>query len=391
MTRPQSLNKQPLAKSENGRHAEHPPGRRDPIGSQVELSEPDPPENDAETWVLLSQAAIVIIAVVVTIAALYLARSIMMPVLAALVIGITLRPLQKYAEGYWVPPLITAALLVAAFLGVLYAAVMLTIGPIQEWAAHTPELGDNIKAKLRWFDGPLNALRDLQQAVGMEPAEGGQKLSVEANIATILQHGIAILTPAITEFLVFLGTLLFFLIGTERMRRQLVTFFGTRAARLRVLRIWNDIEHDLMNYLVTVTAINVGLGAATAVMLYAIGFPAPLTFGVLTLILNYIPYVGPAIIVATLFSVGVVALPSLGAALLAPLLFVAMATIEGHFITPSIVGRRLTLSPFLVFLALVFWTWLWGAFGTFLATPLLIVGLVLLGHLFPKDEVALPD
>jgi len=157
-----------------------------------------------------------------------------------------------------------------------------------------------------------------------------------------------------------------------------------------MLRIWNDIEENLIGYVGVVTLINIGLGTVTAAMLYLIGFPNPLTFGLLTAVLNYIPYLGPAIVAAVLFGVGVVAMPSLPQAALAPALFVAIATAEGHFITPSIVGRRLTLSPFLVFLALAFWTWLWGPVGAFLAVPLVIVCYVVFGHLWPEDESSLP-
>jgi predicted PurR-regulated permease PerM len=82
--------------------------------------------------------------------------------------------------------------------------------------------------------------------------------------------------------------------------------------------------------------------------------------------------------------------PTLAQALIAPLLFLALATLEGHFITPSIIGHRLTLNPLTVFLSLVFWTWLWGPVGAFLAVPLLIVGLVVAEHLFPEEEPELP-
>jgi len=136
--------------------------------------------------------------------------------------------------------------------------------------------------------------------------------------------------------------------------------------------------------------INVALGATTTLMLYLVGFPNPVTFGLLTALLNYVPYIGPAIVAIMLFCVGLVAMPSLGHAALAPALFVAITTVEGHFITPSLVGRRLTLSPFLVFLALAFWTWLWGPIGAFLAVPLVIVSFVVLGHLLPRDETTLP-
>ena len=54
-------------------------------------------------------------------------------------------------------------------------------------------------------------------------------------------------------------------------------------------------------------------------------------------------------------------------------------------------GRRLTLNPLTVFLALVFWTWLWGPMGAFLAVPILIISLVVITHLFPKEELSLPD
>jgi predicted PurR-regulated permease PerM len=90
---------------------------------------------------------------------------------------------------------------------------------------------------------------------------------------------------------------------------------------------------------------------------------------VLAFVFNYVPYIGPAVMVFLLFCVGLVIFPSLGYALIAPIFFAALTTIEGHFVTPNIVGRNLSLSPLIVFLALAFWTWLWGPIGAFLATP----------------------
>jgi predicted PurR-regulated permease PerM len=80
-----------------------------------------------------------------------------------------------------------------------------------------------------------------------------------------------------------------------------------------------------------------------------------------------------------------------GTARTAPIGFIALTTTEGHFVTPTIVGRRLTLNPLLVFLALAFWTWMWGPIGAFLSVPLSIVALVVVNHLFPADEVRMPD
>ncbi len=95
--------------------------------------------------------------------------------------------------------------------------------------------------------------------------------------------------------------------------------------------------------------------------------------------------------VVVLFGVGLVTFPSLAQTLIAPFGLVALTTLEGHLITPTIIGHRLTLNPLLVFLGLAFWTWMWGPMGALLATPLSIIGLVVVNHLFPGDEVHLPE
>jgi predicted PurR-regulated permease PerM len=243
--------------------------------------------------------------------------------------------------------------------------------------------------KLRVLDYPLAVLHDIKAAI-MPTAATGPTVAVESSPAELVGTVVGAVTPAVGQFVVFFGTLIFFLISNLELRHRLIVAFGTRAARLRVMRIWNDIEDNLVGYVGLVTMINIVLGVVTAVVLYLIGFPNPLTFGLLTIGLNFIPYIGPAIVAAVLFGVGLVAMPTLYQAALAPALFVAIATLEGHFITPSLVGRRLTLSPFLVFLALVFWTWLWGPIGAFLAVPLLIVSFVVLAHLFPREVMNLP-
>jgi predicted PurR-regulated permease PerM len=95
--------------------------------------------------------------------------------------------------------------------------------------------------------------------------------------------------------------------------------------------------------------------------------------------------------VVILFGVGLVTFASLGHAFIAPVALIALTTTEGHFITPTIIGRRLTLNPLLIFMALAFWTWLWGPIGALLAVPLSIIALVIVNHLFPPEDVKLPD
>jgi len=133
------------------------------------------------------------------------------------------------------------------------------------------------------------------------------------------------------------------------------------------------------------------LGFIVGCATWIIGLPNPAMWGVLAFAFNFLPYVGPLIITIALFVAGLVVFPALGAALIAPAFFVGLATLEGHFITPNIVGRRLALSPVLVFVGLVFWTWLWGPMGALLATPLVIVGTVIVNDFLPRNEIELPE
>ena len=113
----------------------------------------------------------------------------------------------------------------------------------------------------------------------------------------------------------------------------------------------------------------------------AVGLPNPLLWGVLAGTLSFIPYLGPAVIVAALFVIALFEPKDLTDALVAPILWIVVTTLEGQIITPMIIGHRLTLNPFLVFLSVAFWAWMWGALGALQFNPLLISGVVANKHL----------
>lgn len=175
------------------------------------------------------------------------------------------------------------------------------------------------------------------------------------------------------------------------MRQYIVNVFASRDGRLRALKIYNDTERSLNGYLLTVTIINAGVGLVCTLVTWALGFPAPLLWGALAFVLNYIPYVGPGIMHATLFVIGLLTFDTLLPALIAPALFIAFTFIEGHFLVPTIIGRQLLLHPLAVFLSLAFWAWLWGPIGALLATPILIMAMVAADHLYPRSKNVLPE
>jgi predicted PurR-regulated permease PerM len=354
-----------------------------------------PPEDEEERvglaalpWEITARVAIVGIFLLLSCAALELGRAILLPVVSGIVIGLMLGPLSGLASRYRIPQWLSATLLVAAFVGLLSLAITLLSAPVVEWIGKAPDVGHAISEKLRVFDRPIAALRDVRNA--LLPKGGSEGFQIDLG-PSLVAPALTVATPAVGELVVFFGTLFFFLLGRNELRRYLVQVFQDRDARLRSLRILNDLERELTSYLSVVSLINIVVGCGTALIAYFAGLPNILVWAVLAFILNYIPYLGPLVMNLVLFGVGVFTFPHVSEALVAPACFLALTTLEGHFITPSIMGRRLTINPLNVFLALAFWTWLWGPIGAFLAMPLLITALVTLKHCFPKPEVNLPS
>jgi predicted PurR-regulated permease PerM len=219
---------------------------------------------------------------------------------------------------------------------------------------------------------------------------GAPVLKVEQS-ATVFTTILSILTPAVSQFVLFIGALVFYLVYQQRLRSTALHFVSDREARLATLRTLSDIDEHMTTYFGTFTIINIGLGLITVALTWVVGLPNPLLWGVLAAVLNYIPYIGPAIVTTTLGVVGLLTYPSLGEALIAPLIFLVIVTVEGQFLTPALMGRRLELNPFAVFLAIAFCTWMWGAFGAFLAVPLLMALTVAFGHAFCEERPELPE
>ncbi len=350
------------------------------------VSDPQPVTEVARLWRTAAQTATIGMFVILFIIALSLARSVLLPIVSAFVVTMMLGPLSARAERYRMPSVVSAIALWLLVIGVCYGAIALLSAPAVNWIGKAPDIGRSIQEKLHVLDQPLAALQDLRDKLLPSDSKGG----LGVDIMTFIQPAVSIVTPAIGQTFIFFGTLFFMLLGRARIRRVLVAFFDERDARLRMLKIMNDIEHNLTGYLSIVALINVGVGICGGIAAWAAGLPDPAAWAVLGFILNFIPYIGALIMEVAMFMVGLVTFPTVTHALLAPLLFLACATLEGHFITPGVMGRRLTLNPLTVFLSLVFWTWLWGPVGAFLAVPLLIMALVVVDHLFPEDEPELP-
>jgi predicted PurR-regulated permease PerM len=345
-----------------------------------------------DAWTRASQVATIGLFVIALLWCAYAAQPVIVPVLLAWAIATIVLPLVSWLSQRGVPRIVAVLGVTILLVAVFVCLLVLLSTPVAYWLGRATEVGALVKQKLQTMSQPLALLEELQKSLNAIGAGGGQPaLRVEQQSATVVTTIFSILTPAVSQFILFIGALVFYLVYQKKLRSSAVNFLKAREARLTVLRTLSDIDDNMTTYFGTFTVVNICLGLVTVCLTWLVGLPNPLLWGVLAAVLNYIPYIGPAIVAGTLGVVGLLTFSTLSEALIAPLAYLAITTVEGHFLTPALMGRRLEVNAFAVFLAIAFCTWLWGPVGAFLAVPLLMALTVAFGHAFSEERPELPE
>jgi predicted PurR-regulated permease PerM len=345
----------------------------------------------ADTLLRLSQVAVIGLFVIAVLWAAFVAQPVVVPVVLAWTIATIVLPVVAWMQDHKVPRWLAVVLVAVTLIAVIVTLLAVLSTPVTYWLGRASELGVLMRQKLQMMTQPLAMLDEVRKALNSITvgSEGGVK--VEAQSGSLVATIIGLLTPAVSQFILFIGALIFYLVYQKRIRTTAVFFVRDREARLTTLRTLSDIDSNMTVYFGTFTVVNVCLGVVTVLLTWLVGLPNPLLWGVLAAVLNYVPYIGPAIVVGTLGVVGLLTFPTLPEAAVAPLVYIGIVTVEGQFLTPMVIGHRLTLNPFAVFLAIAFCTWLWGPIGAFLAVPLLMALTVALANAFGEEKPDLPN
>src|SRR3984885_2614474 len=234
---------------------------------------------------------LVALLVICLVAVLYVAKAFFLPVVTAFVVGTMLSPAAGFLERRRIPRAVSAVLIVASVGAGVAFMIGLISSPLMEWSTRLPELGSQLKEKLHVFDRPLALWHELQAMVGASDA--GSTGAFTLPKFDWVEPAVGFLSPTFTEFLLFIATLILFIASWRDLRRALVMTFGDHSARLRMLRILNEIEGHLGGYLLTVTMINLGVGTATGIICAVTGMPNPAGLGALAATLNFFPIIGP--------------------------------------------------------------------------------------------------
>lgn len=325
------------------------------------------------------------ILVLLVITTLYFGRTVIIPVVVGIFLTFLLRPIVRQLAAWHIPESAGAGIVLLAMLGTLIFGVSQLAEPASLWMRKAPESQQEIAWKLRNVLRPAKqvsrAADQVQQMTGGEKEEAVQTVEIKSPglLDRVLFGMKNILSGAVITF----GALYFLLASGDFFLRTWVEVLPNFTEKKRAVAIVRELTRTMSMYLGTITVTNIVLGFLTAIAMSLLGMPHPILWGVLGGALNYIPYLGA---LAAVFIIGLVALlhfSSVGHALLAPLSYWALTLIESGFISPIFLGRQLALNPVMIFGSLVFWGWLWGIPGTFLAVPNLMVLKIICDHSKP--------
>ena len=321
---------------------------------------------------------------------MYFMRAMLLPLVLALLLSYLLVPLVRVLAKIRIPPFLGAAIVLLALVGGIVYGVSRLSEPAAGWIEKAPYSLQQLKQKLLPLKKPIEK---VAQATGeidklTEPESPQTKKPQEVVVkkgalAEIFTQGPEFIASAVVMFI-----LLYFLLAYDGVFLDKIIRITPRLDdKKRALSIMREIETHISRYLLTITAINIGLGIAVGTTVHFLGLRNPIMWGVMVAMLNFIPYLGALTGIICMTLGAVLSFDSLGYALLIPACYMIIAILEGNFITPMILGRSLTLNPVIILIALAFWGWMWGISGMILAVPILASFKIFCDHLEPMAPI----
>jgi predicted PurR-regulated permease PerM len=318
----------------------------------------------------------------------YFMRSILLPIVLAMLLSYLLRPIVRGLARLKIPLAVGAALLLIGFFGLIGYGISVLATPTAEWLQKAPAGFTELQRKLL----PVKkSVSQVAQATGQ--IEKLASTSAETKAVELKRHPITetvfMRTPEFIAGAVLSLILLYFLLVYDQaFIAKLVKLLPTLSDKKAAVGIAHDIEAQISRYLFTVTAINACLGAAVGTAVGLLGLRNPVMWGVMVALLNFVPYLGALTGIICMTIGATLSFDSLGYAFIFPAVYLSFGVLEGSLITPWIMGRSLTLNPVIILLSLTFWGWTWGIVGIILAVPILAAFKIFCAHIKPMEPLA---
>jgi predicted PurR-regulated permease PerM len=315
---------------------------------------------------------------------LYFARPFLLPIVVALLLSFLFSPVVRALARFRIRPPVSAAFIILALLGSVGLAGYELAGPIQGWAASAPETFATAQGKLRTLLKPLE--RASRTAAQVERSAGAVAGPDQAQEVVVKQPSLIARVFGTTQrFLVtaleVLILLYFLLAAGDLFLQKLIKVLPTVRDKRKAVEIARKTEASISTYLLTTFAITFCEGVVVALALWGLGMPNPLLWGAMVVGLEFIPYLGALIMTGVLTLAALTVYDTVGHALLVPGAFLLINVIQGNFVSPLLMGHKLSLNPVALLVGLTFWFWIWGLPGAFVAVPLLATFKIFCDHI----------
>jgi predicted PurR-regulated permease PerM len=361
-------------------------GHRGAVGAPLRLTDRSGPESDRRTRRAWSRP-LWILAVCSLVVLLRIGREALIPLGLALLVAFVLSGVVEALRRYHIPRVLSAAVLLALVIVALAGTAGLIATPAQQWLQSAPRVMHTIEQKIRPAQSIVRRLDYVTKHVAALANPGSDAVAAAPAAAAAALSPLEVFAAtgwlAVTAVTVVAFAFLLLAAGPATLARMACLLAGDLQA-VRALQIIDAIRSEVGRYYGTLLLINLCFGVVTTAIMWLLGMPNPALWGVVAGVLNFIPYLGPAIAVTILTLVALVTFNGLAHALLVCAVYVGLATLEGHVIEPIFLGRRLNVSPVVVLLALWIGGWLWGVAGVVLALPVLLAANVIrrmtIGH-----------
>jgi predicted PurR-regulated permease PerM len=322
--------------------------------------------------------AVRLIAVIFFLAACWLARDLLVPIMLAMLLALLGNPLVTRLSKLWIPRWLGALVVVLGGLALAVTLASLLVSPASDWVKRAPdqlrELAPKLKSLTRQVEQANKAAESIVKAAGgAAPSAASAAADAEKPRPPNLWTVISGAPRALASILAVVLLAYFFLVYGEGVQRHAIARLPDAEKKVLTVEILRRIETDLSRYVMTISFINIVLGLILTAGLYWLGLDLSdaLLWGTVAALLNFVPYVGPLSGVLLLALVGVVAFDQPSRMLVPPALYLGLHVIESQFVTPIILGRRMAISPLVMLLWLMLWGFLWGIPGLLLAVPML--------------------
>ena len=323
-----------------------------------------------------------IIAICALAAVLRLGRDALIPLGLALLVAFVLSGAVEALRRYRIPRALSAAVLLLLVAVAVGGTIDRIATPAQQWLASAPRVLHTIELQIRPAQSLLRrvdyiAKRATAMAAMVTSVPDASSAAPASAAATLTPIEIFAATGWVAAEVVTVVAFAFLLLaaGPATLARMTCVLAGDLHA-IRALQIIGAIRHEVGRYYGTLLLINLCFGCVTATLMWLLGMPNPALWGVVAGVLNFVPYLGPAVAATILTLVALVTFNNIAHVLLVLGCYVGLATVEGHLVEPIFLGRRFNLSPIVVLLALWIGGWLWGVAGVVLALPVLLAATV---------------